>query len=126
MYARWVLPLPGLSMATGVSSACSTLQWRAALPKGIHQRLQLHPALAHPLRQRRARDRQTRALEDAFLPVQRQVIEELGHQHLGQQATGGDALVDDLRGDRRLHQRLAGRADPLAADVALDVNTPGL
>ena len=54
-----------------------------------------------------------------FLPVQRQVIEVLGHQHLRQQAGRGHALVDDVRRHRRLHQRLAAGADPLAADVAL-------
>ena len=71
--------------------------------QGVHQRLQLHAALAHPLGQRRAGDRVPGTLEDRFLAVQRQVIEVLGHQHLGQQARGGQSLVDDVRRHRRLH-----------------------
>ncbi len=43
----------------------------------------------------------------------------LGHQHVGQQVRGGDALVDDLCRHRGLHQLLAGRAGPLAAHMAL-------
>jgi hypothetical protein len=86
------LPLPGLSMATGVSSACST-GWRSnSARQRVHQRLQLHAALAHPLRQRRAGDQVAGALEDRFLAVQRQVVQELGHQHLGQQPVVGMPL----------------------------------
>jgi hypothetical protein len=47
------------------------------------------------------------------------VVRVFGDQHLRQQARRGDALVDDVRGHRRLNQRLALRANPLAADVAL-------
>ncbi len=43
----------------------------------------------------------------------------LGHQHLGQQPGGGDALVDHVRCHRRLHDRLALRTGPLAAHVPL-------
>jgi hypothetical protein len=86
----------------------------------IHQRLQLHTALADPLRQRRARNRVSCTLEDGFLAVQRQVIQVLGHQHLGQQPGGGQALVDDVRCDRRLNQLLAAGAGPLAAHMPLD------
>ena len=70
------------------------------------------------MRQRRAGNRHAGALEDVLLPVQRQVIEELGHQHLGQQAGGGDALVDDVWRHRGLHQLLATGAGPLATHVA--------
>jgi len=58
----------------------------------VDQRLQLRATFAHPLRQGRARDGQAGALEDAFLPVQRQVVEELGDQHLGQQPGRGMPL----------------------------------
>ncbi len=84
----------------------------------VDERLQLHAAGADPLRQRRSRDRQASAAEDRFLAVERQVVHELGDQHLGQQARSGDALVDNVRRHRRLHQRLALGADPLATYVA--------
>jgi hypothetical protein len=66
--------------------------------QGIHQRLQLHAALAHPLRQRRAGDRQAGALEDALLAVQRQVVRYLATSTWASRPGGGDALVDDVRG----------------------------
>ena len=50
----------------------------------IHQRLQAHPADAHPLRQGRSRDGQTGTPKDRLLAVQRQVVQELGHQHVCQ------------------------------------------
>ncbi len=68
----------------------------------------------------------TGALEDGFLPVQRQVVEVLGHEHLGQQARRRQTLVDDVRGDGRLHDPLAALADPLAADVTLHREDAGL
>ncbi len=87
---------------------------------GVHQRLQLHTAGAHPLSERGTRDGETSAAEDRFLAVQRQVIGVLGHQHLRQQPGGGDAFVDDVRIDGDLGERLALRTSPLAPDVALD------
>lgn len=48
----------------------------------VHQRLQLHAAGAHPLRQRGAWDSQAGSTEDRFLAVQRKVVWVLGHQHL--------------------------------------------
>ena len=44
---------------------------------------------------------------------------------LRQQSRGGDTLVDDVRWHGGLHQSLALRADPLAADVALDREDAG-
>ena len=84
----------------------------------IHQRLQLHAALADPLREGGSCDGHASALEDGFLTVQRKVIEVLGHQHLREQPCRRDALVDDVRIHGRLHQRLAFGADPLASDMA--------
>jgi hypothetical protein len=65
------------------------------------------------------------ALEDRFLPVQGKVIGVLGYQHLRQQSRGGQPLVDDVRRHRRLHQGLARRAHPFAADVPLDGEDAG-
>ena len=86
----------------------------------IDQRLQLHAGLADPLRQRRAWDRQAGTTEDLLLPIQRQVVSELGHHHMSQQAGGGDAFVDDLGRHRRLDQCFALPTGPLAPHVLLD------
>ncbi|KGS74134.1 hypothetical protein X942_5546 [Burkholderia pseudomallei MSHR5596] len=66
------------------------------------------------------RDRQTRTCKDAFQSIERQVIGVLRHQHPCKQRSGRDALVDHLRWNRRLYQRLARLAHPLAADMPLD------
>ena len=73
----------------------------------IYQRLQLYAGLADPLSQRRARDRQAGTAEDLFLPVQRQVVGELRHHHMRQQAPSGDGLADYLRRHRSLDQYYA-------------------
>lgn len=82
----------------------------------------MNAAPAHPGSQRRARDRNARSAADGFLPVQRQVIKVLRHQHLREQPGCRDALVDDVGRYRRLDQRLASGAHPFAADVALAEN----
>ena len=46
------------------------------------------------------------------------MVSVLGYQHLGQQARGGNALVNDMRIDRRLGDGLSLCAGPLAPDVA--------
>jgi hypothetical protein len=92
----------------------------------IHQRLELHAALAQPGRERGSRDHVAGALEDGLLPVQRQMVEVLGHQHLGQQPRRRQPLVDDVRGYRRLDNLLAAAAHPGAAHVALNAeDAPG-
>ncbi|MDT4864623.1 hypothetical protein FQZ97_993890 [compost metagenome] len=73
-----------------------------------------------PLRQRRTSDSQAGTAEDLFLPVQRQVVGELGHHHVSQQAGGGDALVDHLRRHRRLDQRFALAAGPFPTHMLFD------
>src|SRR5690606_22550673 len=88
-------------------------------PHRIEQWLQLNAAGAHPLSERRARDGQTGSAEDRLLAVQRKVVGVLGHEHMRQQPGRGDALVDDVRIDGYLGERLALRAGPLAPDVAL-------
>lgn len=87
--------------------------------QGVDQRLQPNSASAHPLRQGGARDSNASPAEDGLLAVQGQMVRELGHQHLGQQARRGYALVDDMRLDLCLGDGLALGASPLAADVAL-------
>ena len=104
------------------------VQHRSAEQCGLQrldQRLQLDAAGTDPLRQRGARQAHPGAFEDRLLPVQRQMVGIFGHQHLGQQPGGGQPLVDDVRRHRRLHQDLALRAHPLAADVALDGEDAG-
>lgn len=86
----------------------------------IHQRLQTHAADADPRAQRRLRDRQAGACVDAFLPVQREMVAELGHQRMRQQAGGGDALVDDVRRNGCLGESLTLTAYPLAPDMTFD------
>ena len=39
---------------------------------------------------------------------------------MGQQSSGPDSLVDDVRGHQCLRQRLAAITDPLAADMPFD------
>jgi hypothetical protein len=86
----------------------------------VDQGLQAYAAGSDPCSERRARNGQAGALEDGFLAVQRKVVSVLGHHHLRQEAGGGDALVDHLGGHRRLDQRLALRAGPLASNMPLD------
>ena len=85
----------------------------------IDQRLQRHPALTHPLAQRRAGEGHPRTSKDRLLAVQRQVVRILGHQHLGQQARRGYPLVNHLRRHRGLGQGLTMQTGPLAAHMAL-------
>ncbi len=85
----------------------------------IDQRLQPGHARTHPLRQGRPRNGQASLAEDVFLAVQRLVIGVLGHQHLGQQSSGWNPLVDDVSGYRCLCEGLAVCTCPLAADMTL-------
>ncbi len=85
--------------------------------QGVGQRLQGYAHLTHPLGQGRLREGQPRTSEDAFLAIQRQVVQVFGNEHLGEQPAGRDTLIDHMRRNRRLHQRLALGADPLAANV---------
>ncbi len=94
--------------------------FQQSISQRIHQRLQLHTTGTHPFGQGGARDFQAGTAEHAFLTVQRQMVGILGHQHLGQQASGGDAFVDHLRWHRCLDQRLAAVAGPFAPDVTFN------
>jgi hypothetical protein len=73
----------------------------------IHQRLELHTATAHPSTDCGAKNGHPGTAKDGLLAVQRQVVNELGDEHLGQQPGGGDSLVDDVRRYGGLHQDLA-------------------
>lgn len=64
--------------------------------QGIDQRLELHAGLSDPLRQCRASNGQPGTAKYFLLPVQRQVVGELGRHHVSQESSGGDALVDHL------------------------------
>lgn len=48
------------------------------------------------------------------------MVGELGHHHMGQQTGSRNALVDDLGGHRRLDQRFALAAGPLATYMLLN------
>jgi hypothetical protein len=48
------------------------------------------------------------------------MITVFGDHHLSQQPGGGNAFVDDLRGDWCLDQRFAVITDPFSTDMALD------
>lgn len=89
------------------------------MPQCVDQWLQLYAAATDPLRQGRARDGETGPAEDLFLPVQRQMVGELGHHDPVQQPYGRDALVDHLDRNRRLGQGFASLADLLAVDMPL-------
>src|ERR1700680_1093374 len=52
------------------------------------------------------------------------MIQVFRDEHLGEQARGRDALVDDGRRHGRLDQPLAAATDPLAADVPLYLKDP--
>jgi len=86
---------------------------------GLYQRRQLHPDGADPLGLRRARHGEAGPSEDALLPIQRLMIDVLGHRDVGHQPSGGDAFVDDVRGHGHLDQRLAPGAGPLATHMTL-------
>jgi hypothetical protein len=86
-------------------------------PQRFDQGLQVHAASTDPLRKRRARYRDARPLEDAFLSIQRLVIGVLRHQDLGEQPRGGHALVDTCAGTGAGNS-VSLRAGPFASDVA--------
>lgn len=92
----------------------------------IDQGLQLHTTAADPGTQCGAGNGQTGTTKDGFLAVQRQMVSELGHQHLGQQTCRRNAFVDDVCVYWGLDQGLALDACPFAAHMALDTEDAGL
>ena len=84
------------------------------LDQGLEQ--ERHPA--DPVGQHRAIDLDPGPGIDVALPVQRQVIAVLRHQHMGEQARTRPAPLDRQRRHRRLHDRLASAAAQLRPDVA--------
>ena len=88
--------------------------------QGIDQRLQGNAHLAHPLGQRRLGNRPAGPAKDAFLTIQRQMIQIFGDQHMGEQAGGRNAFVDHMGRHRRMYQGFALGTGPFAADVAFD------
>jgi hypothetical protein len=57
--------------------------------------------------------------EAGLLPIQRQVVHEIGDQQVGQQPDGGDALVDRVSAHRWLHDALAALAGHLGQHFVL-------
>jgi hypothetical protein len=78
------------------------------------------------VRQGRCGECQAGPLEDALLPIQWLMIHVFGNQYFGQQASSGNALVDDVGRHRRLHQGLALPADPFASPMPFDRKDAGL
>ena len=58
---------------------------------------------------------------DLRLPIQRQVICELRHQHMRQQTGAGQALIDRPRRSRRLDHLFTGRAGKLRPHMLNDL-----
>jgi hypothetical protein len=84
-----VVPRPGASTGTGVSSICSLPAFSVSLASASNQRLQQGARAADPVRQCRALQFHALAGIDRALPIQQQVIGILGHQHRGEQAGAG-------------------------------------
>src|SRR3954471_25047393 len=76
----------------------------------VGQRLQQHRRLADPAGQGRAVEVDPLTLEDLALPVERQMIAVLRHQHTGEQAGPWPATLDWTGGHRRLADDLAAGA----------------
>ncbi len=113
-----VLPRPGASTATGVSSACTfspAITYRCSACTTGQQQL---AARGHPVGQRRARQLHAMAGIDGALAIQRLMIAVLGDHHLGQQPGASQAAGDGPRRRRHLHDRLAPSASQLGAHHA--------
>jgi hypothetical protein len=54
------------------------------------------------------------------------IVSILRNNNLGQQTGSGDALIDDMRRNRCLHQRCALVAPPFTAHMAFHRKEPGL
>lgn len=81
------------------------------------QRLQQGARAAYPVRQRRALQRHALPGVDLALPIQRQMIGILGHQHVGEQAGARQAAGDRPRRGFALHDTIAARAHQLRPNV---------
>jgi len=63
-------------------------------PEGLDQRVEQMEALAHPLGERRALQLYAFPGVDLRLPVQRQMVRVLRHQHMGEEPCAGEASRD--------------------------------
>ena len=108
-----VLPRPGSSTGTGVSSACSLPRGHHMAAERLHQRRQQPAAITDPVGQGRAIKLDPLSGIDLRLAVQRQVIGVLGHQHVREQSRSGQAARDRPRGCCHLHDALAAGAAEL-------------
>ncbi len=84
----------------------------------LAQRLQQPSHPSDPVGERRAVKFDAGSGVDQGLPIQRQMIAELGDQHLGQQPWSRPAALDRQRRHRRLVNALAGPAGEARPDVA--------
>jgi hypothetical protein len=119
-----VLPAPGSSILTGVSSACSTAALSTdALCASYSGSSSAPAAPAHAANV--ARGVHARARVDLFLAVVRDVVDEAANQRVCDQPRRRDALVDDLRIHRLQQQDLAALAGPLAAHMTVHEEPAG-
>lgn len=77
---------------------------------GIGQGLEKGRGLADPVGQGGAVEVEAVAFEDLALPIERQMVGILAHQHTGEQPGTGTAALDGSGGQRRLGEALAARA----------------
>lgn len=80
----------------------------------------MYAGLSNPLHQRRAGDHEPCAAKDFLFPVQRQVVSELRHHQMSQQAYGRDTFVDCLGRYWCLDQCFAMTAGPFSTHMLLD------
>ena len=58
--------------------------------------------------------------QNCFLPIQRQMVSELGHHHGSQQGLSWDAFIDHLHLHLHLDERFALAANPFPTLMLLD------
>ncbi len=108
-------PEPAPAPACRRRAACSA---QHIAPDRFHQRRQHAARAADPIGQRRAVQIDAFPLVDLRLPVQRQVIGILRHQHMRQQPRSGQATIDRAARRRLLHDAVAAAAAQLRPHLA--------
>ena len=93
---------------------------------GVRQRLEQPRRAGYPVRQRGALDHHALAGVDLALAVQRQVVAELAHQHLRDDASAAQAALDGAARRGRLQDRVAACAGEPGAHMAHDLEAAGL
>ena len=93
---------------------------------GIGQGLEQPRRAGHPVRQRGTFDHHALAGVDLALAVKGQVVAELAHQHLRDDAGASQAAINGATRRGRLHDRVAAGAGELGAHLAHDLEDTGL